>query len=206
MERNRKFLWLIAAYLVFWPFIVWFSPSEAYWFLVPNLFLCGAVAMAWGPWIGEPVRYLLVWGVVLVMAAGTFVSSVLPKHVDPGIDGREVDCIARYTKPEDLLIATDWVWPAKLDYYHGIPSVQVIDLATSLHDRNRLFAAISAQLRKTRQRGGRIFIIDPGSYKAQHLTWLAEQTGFTVADFERYPGQVRFQCEDSRFREVTSFN
>jgi hypothetical protein len=202
---NRKFMWMIAGYLVFWPFIVWFSPSEAYWFLVPNLFLCAAIALTWGTWTAQPVRYLLVWGVVLVMAASTFISTELPNHVDPGIAGREVDCIARYAQPRDVLIATDWTWPAKLNYYHGIHSLQVIDLATSFHDRDKLFATISEELQKTRQRGGSIYIIEPASYKAQHLAWLAEQTGFTIDDFDRYPGKVRFQCEDSKFREVTSF-
>jgi len=205
VEENRKFIWMIAGYLVFWPFIIWFSPSEAYWFLVPNLFLCAAIALAWGPWIKQSVPLLLVWGVVVVMAVSTFVSTVLLKHVDPGIAGREVDCIAAFAKPNDALIATDWTWPAKLEYYRGIPSIPVIDLATSFHDRDKLFTYISDELRKARQRGGRIFIIDPGSYKAQHLTWLEQQIGFTAADFERYPGKVRFQCEDSRFREVTSF-
>jgi hypothetical protein len=138
------------------------------------------------------------------MASAIFTSWVLPKHLDPGVVGRKAACIAGMTTPGDTVIATDWTWPAKLEYFHGIRSLQVIDLATSFRrDREKLFSHIEGEIAKTRQRQGRVFIIDPRSYKPEHLAWLETQTTFSAEDFERFPGPVVFQCEDSEFRQVT---
>jgi len=202
LDGNSKFFWMVAGYALFLPFIVWFSPSESFWFLIPNLFLCAAVSLAWTPALNRPVGFAFIFGGVAVMATATFTSWVWNKHIDVGSAGRKVDCIARMVEPNDNLIATDWTWPAKLEYFHGIRSIQVIDLAAAFRNHDKLFESISTELEKTRQRNGRVFIIDPASDTPQHLSWLQEQTGFAVDDFARFPGRVRFQCEDSKFREV----
>ena len=200
--RDTRFIWMIGAYLIFWPFIVWFDPTASYWFLVPNLFLCAGLAFVWGPWVTRPVGFAVVFGGIAVMATATFVSWVWNKHIDPGVVGRKVACIAQRVEPPDALIATDWTWPATLEYFHGIQTVQVIDLAASLQSRDRVFSFITNKIQETRQQEGEVFIIDPASYTPQHLQWLAEQTQFMTADFERFPGRVVFQCEDAKFRRV----
>ena len=50
--------------------------------------------------------------------------------------------------------------------------------------------------------GGRVFIMDPASYDEPHMSWLAQQTTFSRADFDRFRGKPAFVCEDARFREV----
>jgi len=136
------------------------------------------------------------------MAVATFVSWVWNKHIDPGVVGRKVACIASNVDPGDTVIATDWTWPATLEYFHGIQSVQVIDLAASMHDRDKLFDHITDKIRDARQNEQEVFIVDPSSYNREHLAWLAEQTQFSTSDFERFPGSVAFQCEDAKFRKV----
>lgn len=205
LGKNSRLIWMIGGYIVCWPFIIWFSPSESFWFFIPNLFLCAAAALAWAPWIRRAIPFLFVMGSVAVMASAIFTSWVLPKHLDPGIVGRKAACIAGMVKPDDTVIATDWTWPAKLEYFHGIRSVQVIDLATSFkRDREKLFGYIEGEVSRTRERQGRVFIIDPQSYNPEHLAWLETQTTFSAADFERFPGPVVFQCEDSEFRQVAA--
>jgi hypothetical protein len=205
VEGKSKVLWLILGYVLFWPFITWFSPSEGFWFLVPNLFLCAALALVWEPWVNRPAGFALIFAGVAGTAAITFATWTYPRHVNPGIVGRKVACIASKLAPNDTIIATDWTWPATLEYFHGIRPVQVIDLAAGLHDRDKLFSKLADEVQKTFQRHGRVFIIDPASYSQQHLTWLAEQTTFSPSDFERFSGKPAFQCEDSKFREVSAF-
>lgn len=202
VRRDSKVIFMTAAYLIFCPFIIWFDPTASYWFLVPNLFLCALAARVWGPWVARPLGFAVVFGGVTVMAVATFVSWVWNKHIDPGVVGRKVACIASNVDPGDTVIATDWTWPATLEYFHGIQSVQVIDLAASMHDRDKLFDHITDKIRDARQNEQEVFIVDPSSYNREHLAWLAEQTQFSTSDFERFPGSVAFQCEDAKFRKV----
>lgn len=201
-RKDSKLVLMLAAYLIFCPFIIWFDPTASYWFMVPNLFLCAAAAMVWSPWVARPIGFAGVFGGITVMAAATFVSWVWTKHIDPGVVGRKVECIARNVSPGDTVIATDWTWPATLEYFHGIPSVQIIDLAASMQDREKLLNHITEEINKARQREDEVFIIDPTSYTAEYLAWLAEQAQFTTSDFQRFPASVVFQCEDAKFRKV----
>jgi hypothetical protein len=202
-ERDSKLGWMLAAYLIFVPFIIWFDPTASFWFLVPNLFLCAIAATVWSPWVARPAGFGVVFSGIAVMAVATFVSWVWNKHIDPGVVGRKVECIAGYVTPGDAVIATDWTWPATLEYFHGVQSVQVIDVAASMQqDREKLFNYITEKVSQARQREEEVFIIDPSSYTGAHLAWLAEQTQFTKSDFERFPGNIAFQCEDAKFRKV----
>jgi hypothetical protein len=201
--ENPRFSWLVAAYLLFWPFIIWFDPAASYWFLIPNLFLCAAAGFAWEKWMAKPSGFAIIFGSIAVMATATFISWVWNKHIDPGVVGRKAECIAAMVESSDLVIATDWTWPATLEYFHKVHPIQVIDLAASLHDREKVFNSIEGDIEKTWERHGRVFIVDPSSYTRSELDWLAEQAQFTAGDFERYPGNIAFQCENAKFREVT---
>jgi hypothetical protein len=203
LDEPSRFFWMIGSYLLFVPFIVWFSPSESYWFLIPNMFLCAAAAFSWSSAIRRPAAFAFIFGSIAIMATSTFVSWVWTKHIDAGVVGRKAECIAGKLGPNDAVIAPDWTWPARLEYFYGRPSIQIIDLATSFRDREKLLKYLDDEVSKAKLRQGRIFIVDPASYPAQHLAWLQEQTQFSAGDFERYRGPIRFQCEDSKFREVT---
>jgi hypothetical protein len=202
LGANPTFRWLLAAYLLFWPFIIWFDPTASYWFLIPNLFLCAAAGFAWQTVVARPLGFGFIFGSISIMATATFISWVWTKHIDPGVVGRKSECIAQMVEPRDLVIATDWTWPATLQYFYGVRSTQVIDLAAALHDREKVFASIASDIQKAREQRGRVFIVDPSSYTPSELDWLAQQAQFTPADFERYPGKIFFQCENAKFREV----
>jgi len=202
VDKNRKFFWLVGAYLLFWPFIIWFDPTASYWFLIPNLFLFAAAGFAWQEWMARPLGFGFIFGSISIMAISTFISWVWTKHIDPGVIGRKSECIAQMVESRDLVIATDWTWPATLEYFHKVHPLQVIDLAASLHDREKVFGSIANDIQETRKQHGRVFIVDPSSYTPGDLAWLAEQAQFTVEDFGRYPGRITFQCENAKFREV----
>ena len=201
---NVRLIWMVGAYLICFPFIVWFSPSESYWFLIPNLFLCGAATIAWNRWIARPPVYFFVFVAIGTMAAATFVSWVWRRHIDPGVVGRKVDCIASLVQEKDLVVATDWFWPPALSYFHGVRVLSVIDSASAIKDHEGLLSYMADEFRKTTQVGGRVFIVDPASYDEPHMSWLAQQTTFSRADFDRFRGKPSFVCEDARFREVVT--
>jgi hypothetical protein len=201
-RRDFTLLWWAATYLIFWPFIVWFSPTESFWFLLPNLFLCGAFALMWKAPLEYPSGFAFVFGTIAIMASFTFTSWVWPKHINPGIVGRKIDCIANNVRPGDLVIAPDWYWPASLSYFHEIHPLQIIDNAVSFNDHSRLLDYMTSESRKTQQKGGRVLIVDPHSYSPEYLAWLSSQTSFSAADFDRFSGKFAFQCEDSKFLNV----
>jgi hypothetical protein len=203
---NSGLIWLAASYLIFLPFIVWFDPAASDWFLLPNLFLCGIVALVWKSSLERPIGFAFVFGTIAVMASFTFTSWVWPRHINPGTVGRKIGCIADNVRPDDLVIAPDWFWPASLSYFHKIKALQIIDNAVSLNDHDKLLEYLTSESRKTLQKGGRVLIVDPGSYTSEYLTWLSSQTSFAAADFDRFSGKFAFQCEDSKFLNVTGLN
>jgi hypothetical protein len=201
-----KLLWWGASYLIFCPFIVWFSPTESFWFLLPNLFLCGAFALIWKAPLERSIGFAFVFGTIAIMASFTFTSWIWPKHINPGTVGRKIDCIANNVRPDDMVIAPDWFWPASLSYFHDIKALQIIDNAVSFNDHSKLLEYMTSESRKTLQKGGRVLIVDPKSYSSEYLAWLSSQTSFSAADFDRFSGKFAFQCEDSKFLNVTGLN
>ena len=112
---------------------------------------------------------------------------------------RKADCIARNVSPADVVIAPDWTWAYQVSYFHHIEPVNIIG-----GDRDdALRARLATEVTRGRERGAQIFIVDPSSYSPAHLEWLAAQTGFSLHDFDNFPGRVAFQCEDAKFREVS---
>lgn len=197
--RDPRLIWALAAYLVWWPFLVWWSPGESKWFLVPNLFLCAAAAIVWSSSIVRMPAKILIGAAIAVMAQKTFASRVLTHHRDAGAIMRKADCIARNVSPADVVIAPDWTWAYQVSYFHHIEPVNIIG-----GDRDdALRARLATEVTRGRERGAQIFIVDPSSYSPAHLEWLAAQTGFSLHDFDRFPGHIAFQCEDAKFREVS---
>jgi hypothetical protein len=199
IRRDPRLIWTLAAYLVWWPFLVWWSPGESKWFLVPNLFLCAAAAIGWSSSIVRLPAKIVVCGAIVVMAGKTFTSWVLPHHRDAGEVLRKADCIAQNVSPTDVVIAPDWTWPYQLSYFHHMEAINII-----AGDRDDpLRARLAAEVTRGRERGARVFIVDPSSYPPDHLEWLASQTGFSRGDFDKFQGPIVFQCEDAKFREVS---
>ncbi len=204
IHGDPRLIWLASGYLSIWPFIIWWEPMDLRWFLVPNMFLFAAAALVWSSWNHRNSVRILVFGAIAVMATITFISTVWPRHIDRGISARKAACIAGNVHSQDTVIATDWNWTADLLYFHRIQTLEVVTLGAYYQDSGKLLDHIYNELQKTQQRGRRIFIVDPSSYSEQHLNWLSEQTTFSRTDFERFSGKFAFQCEDAKFREVTS--
>jgi hypothetical protein len=199
---NSKVIWLLSGYMLIFAFLVWWEPLDLKNFYAPNIFLCAAAAIIFSSWKPSALTKILVFVAVTVMALVTFKTSVLPRHIDRGLNMRKADCLHSKLASKDKAVSTDWNFTAELLYFYQIRTVEIVSLAAYYHDHEKLINHIYTEIEKTRNDGGKVFIVDPNSYSPEYLTWLAEQTTFTPADFELFPGKLAFQCEELKYREV----
>jgi hypothetical protein len=185
--------WMLAAFALYLPFIVWWDPFEPKWFMVPNMFLAGALAALWR--CMRRREAILLWACVAVVAAANFSNTVWPDHTRPNPNLTLAQCVARQLRPADLFVVSDWGWFGYAEYFERqpAPSLSVIDR----RGRDTKVADITRRIADTKRRGGRVFMIDVGGYSAERREWLREQTELTVADFARFAPQPAFSCGDT---------
>jgi hypothetical protein len=204
-RENSKVIWLLSAYLIIFAFLVWWEPLDLKNFFVPNIFLCAGAAIVFSSWKPIPLTKVLVFTAVVVMAFVSFKTSILPRHTDRGgIDMRKTECIHLNVTFKDVVILADWSCTPNLHYFYQMRPPEIIALSAYFHDHEKIIDHLYEQSENAHRAGGKIFIVDPNSYNPDYLKWLAEQTTFTLSDFDRFPGKFAFQCEDLKFREVTS--
>ncbi len=203
--RNFKLIWLLSGYLIIFAFLVWWEPLDLKNFFVPNIFLCAAASIVFTSWKPIPFTKVLVFIVVVVMALVTFKTSIWTRHVDGGgIDMRKTECIHRNLTAKDVVILADWSCTPNLHYFYQMRPPEILALSAYFHDHEKMIDHLYEQSENAHRAGGKIFIVDPNSYNPDYLKWLAEQTTFTLSDFDRFPGKFAFQCEELKFREVIS--
>jgi hypothetical protein len=205
VRGNFKLLWLLSGYFIIFAFLVWWEPLDLKNFVVPNIFLCAAASIVFNSWKPLPFIKVFVFSTILVMAILTFTTSILPRHMDPGPGRRKAECIHRNVTSRDTVILADWSSTPDLRYFYQMSPPEVIALGAYFHDHQKMMDHIYEEAENAHRNGGKIFIVDPKSYGPEYLKWLAEQTTFTLSDFNRFPGNFAFQCEDLKFREVSSF-
>jgi hypothetical protein len=202
---NSKVIWLLSAYLIIFAFLVWWEPLDLKNFVVPNIFLCAVAAIVFSSWKPIPFTKVLVFTAVVVMAFVSFKTSILRRHTDRGgIDMRKAECVHSNVTSKDVVILADWSCTPNLHYFYQMRPPEIIALSAKFHDHEKMIDHLYEQSENARRAGGKTFIVDPNSYKPDYLKWLAEQTTFTFSDFDRFRGKFAFQCEDLKFREVTS--
>jgi hypothetical protein len=199
-SRNRTLLWLLILYGTYIPFVTWWESIEPRWFIVPNIFLAALTAIILSHWSKWPYfRYALPAG-VLILAGMNLVISAGPKRFRESNPSKMAACVAGHMNSNDLFLATEWNWSDYLHYIHGREMVSFIG-EVSAASRNKDFAMqkIQSIVRERQQQGAHVYMTDIASYSAEHMRWLAEQTGLTAEDLLRYKGSPAFQCVGSNF-------
>ena len=196
VRGNFKLIWLLSGYLFIFAFLVWWEPFDLKNFFVPNIFLCAVATVVISSWNPLPFTKVLVFIAVGLMAFTTFCSAIWPRYWDRGINMRRAECISQKVTSKDKLISTDWNFTSELLYFYQIRAVQIVSLGAYFRDHGKLIDHLYNEVEKTQSDGGRVFILDPNSYPPDYLQWLGEQTTFSRADFESFPGKFAFQCED----------
>lgn len=202
---NSKVIWLLSGYVIIFVFLVWWEPADLKNFVVPNIFLCAVASVVFSSWKPLPFVKMFVSIAIVVMAIVTFKTSIWPRHIDSGINMRKADCVQRNVTTKDKVMSSDWSFTGELLYFYKLRTIEIISLSAYFHgNHQKLMNHIYTEVEKTRREGGKVFIVEPNSYSPDHIRWLAEQTTFTLTDFNRFPGKPAFQCEGLKYREVTS--
>jgi hypothetical protein len=204
VRGNSKLIWLLSGYLIIFAFLVWWEPVDLKNFFVPNIFLCAAASIIFNSWKSTPFTKVFVFTSVAVMAFVTFKTSIWVRHIDGGINMRKAECVHRNVTSEDAVILGDWNFTPYLQYFYHMRPLEIVAISAHFHDRQKMMDHLYSELGNARRAGGKVFIVDPTSYDPAYLNWLADQTTFTLSDFDRFPGNFTFQCEDLKFREVIS--
>lgn len=204
--QNFKLIWLLSAYLIIFAFLVWWEPVDLKNFVVPNIFLCAIAALVFSSWKPLPFTKVLVFTAIAFLAYVTLRGSIWPRHIYGGVDLQKAQCLHGKVSSRDALILGDWNVTPYLHYFFGMRPLEIVALGAYFHDHEKLIDHLYRESENAQRAGGKIFIVDPSSYGPDHLSWLAEQTTFTLSDFDRFPGQIVFQCENLKFREVTALH
>ena len=176
VRANRNALVFLAGYVMFLPFIIWWDPYEPKWFLVPNIFLAAFLASSLVPWLGRKYMRVVILGSVLTIAATNFITTIRPRHTRLGPDREMAQCVAGKMSGDDLFVSAEWGWADYLDYLHNRRSVNLI---------NDGISNVKERIRTVRDGGGKIYMLDPGTFAQEHVDWLKNQTGLTRDDLLR---------------------
>jgi len=177
-------VWFLIAYAFFLPFIVWWDPFVSNWFFVPNLFLAGFFAAGLAPWFRNRFAPTAITGILLLMAATNFVTTIWPRHKDIGLERRIAQCVAENMGPGDLLLAAEWGWPDYLEYLYGRRMLSLISQ----------FSEVGPWLENVHRINGRAYIADPSRYSEAHLQWLRQQSGITPDELLHLADTAAFSC------------
>lgn len=190
--------WMCAAFALYLPFIVWWDPFEPKWYVVPNVFLFGALAAIWQD--ARPAAQRLLWTGVAVIAAANFSNAIWPRHVQPGAHGELAQCVARQLTANDLFVVSDWEW---FDYarYFGNYQGEAVWLIDR-RGRQRKLDDIASGIADARRRGGRAYMVDVAAYPEARRTYLLDQTELSVADYASLAPQPAFVCGDTGIVEL----
>jgi hypothetical protein len=186
----------LAAYLCFFPFIVWWDPGSDKWFLIANIFLAGFLVCSLGPPPQHKYMNPGVTACIVVIAATNFVTTIRPRHFDPGRDRRIAQCVAGHMRPADLFVAAEWGWPDYLPYLHKRATLNLINEFARFQDTQGTLSNARESIAKTHSDGGRVYIENPRSYGGTHLQWLKETTGLTATELSGLGGTPSFVCDD----------
>jgi hypothetical protein len=187
-------LLLMAAYLCFLPFIVWWDPGSDKWFLIPNIFLAAFLVYGLAPWLQHKYATIGVIACLLIIAGTNFITTIRPRHFDRGRDRRIAECVAGHMRSLDLFLAAEWGWPDYLPYVHERAAINIINEFARFQNRERTLASVREAISETRKESGSVYMADPRSHASTHLQWLEGATGMTLKDLSGLGGTPSFVC------------
>ena len=196
------FLWLLLSFAFFIPFNVWWDAFESRWFIIPNLFLAGTIAVAFSyrpkVWLSPPLFLCIV-----AIAVANYSSTIRPRHFRLLPARSLAACVAENMKESDLFLASDWDFNLYLQYLHNRRVVSLIGAAANtLHPKGWALEFVKNEIARTQQGGARVYATDYFSYEAWFIPRLIGQTGFSVEELQQFQGPLAFSCGPTRFRLV----
>jgi hypothetical protein len=185
---------LIAAYVCFIPFIVWWDPGSHKWFLIPNIFLAAVLVRGLGPWLQHRYAAVDIVVCILVIAGTNFITTIRPRHFDLGPDRRMAECVSQHMRSSDLFLAAEWGWPDYLPYVHNRAAINIINEFAAFQTKEGTLAAVNEAISGITKDGGSVYVADPRSHTDAHYEWLKNATGLTFQDLSSMSGTPSFVC------------
>jgi hypothetical protein len=199
--RIRLLFWLIASYAAYLPFVLWWDPTEPYWFVILNFFFWGIVAIVWGIPGKDRAFYSLplLALIILIIGFANFSQTIWPKHTQPNDMLQRAACVSAHLKPQDLLLETDWDWPGYVSYFY---KQSVTSLIWHPDSSESIMEAIRREVTATQQVNGQVVMIDLNSYSPEYLAWLETNTSLGPEQFDRLLLTPMFVCDNIQFFSV----
>lgn len=196
------FLWLLLSFASFLPFNLWWDAYESRWFIVPNLFLAGtiAVALSYRPkaWLALPLFLC-----IAAIGVANYSSTIRPRRFRLLPARKLAACVGKNMKPSDLFLASDWEFHLYLYYLHDRRFVSLIEAAANtVQPKGWALQFVKSEIARTQRAGGRVYATDYSSYEDWFIPWLTGQTGFTVKELNQFQGAPAFSCGPTQFQFV----
>jgi hypothetical protein len=193
----RLLLWLIFAYSVYLPFMLWWDPFEPKWFVIPNFFLWGMVAVIWRPSQRNSRfnRLLPLALSVSIIGLANFTYTIWPNHAYPGEMLQLAECVDGHMAPNDHLLAYDWVWSGYISYLHRRPVHSLIGQASDPEGGVNFVQEVLAAT------NGRVIMMKA---TPDYLARLEAMTGIEAELFSRLQVTPQFICNDIQFVRVVA--
>jgi hypothetical protein len=184
------------------PFIAWWDPQEAKWFVIPNLFLAALLAHSVLGFENRRWPTVVVSVVTLIVCAVNFESTIWPRRVTPNPNLELARCVSMHVQPGDAILAADWSFAGYGPYFFDWNELNFIAEAAWVGNPEATLRNIRQRVGELQYLNGNAYIRDVASYSKTHLDWLYEQTSIRVADLERFQGDEAFECDGVVFRTV----
>jgi len=208
---RRTTVWLAGAYLAFVPFIIWWDPWEAKWFVVPNIFLGALFArllhfvMRRRSAKGTIAAKAGITALIALSSVTNFRATVWGRRYAENPNLELSRCVASHLRADDVLLSTDWGWSGYLGYFFNRRELSVIDVSAAVGDPELASEALWQEIGQVQKSGGSAFVTDLASYPREYVEWLESQTHLRYEDLAMYQGGMAFECRGTRFRHIPAF-
>ncbi|MHB1130994.1 MAG: hypothetical protein ACYC4L_01220 [Chloroflexota bacterium] len=203
-SQHRTTFWLVAGYLAYFAFIVWWDPFEPKWFLVPNLFLVSMLATVW--WRLRPLDTAILSLCVAVLGLCNLEALIWPRYAQPNPSLITAQCVAEHTNRDDIVMVGDWRWNGYLDYFYARKSIPLLGNAAALGGKERVLLGLSQLVDSKRQSGAEVYMSDWEAYSADHLSWFTEQTSIGRDELRRFHTEPAFTCNGVSLVRVLGYS
>ena len=194
----RRLGWLLlAGYLLYMPFVVWWDPAPK-WFVIPNAFLVLGAALMLSRRLHRrnPGPVFLYASLVAIVAAANFTTSVYPRHTMSGPEIPVAECFVQATTPQDALVPLDWAWTEYATYLFGYQG-RILGLPPNLSAVGPIRAAIESAERS----GGSVYVVDRRDAPAD-VKQRIRDTGYALDAVLVFEHEPAFSCGDIHFSRL----
>jgi hypothetical protein len=202
-QRSSPIVLALVGFLLYIPFIVWWDPFEAKWFVIPNIAIWTIIGLGWELVSGyKPLYRYIFFVLIIILGFATLNATVWPRHSDPGEPYLMAECIHHRMRASDLHIELFFGWGGHLEYFFNRNNFSIIAASAQLQNAEVTVEVLRQEIRDSQANGSQVYVIDPNTLPQDTLTWIFEVTGLTVQNLHILNGSPVFNCGDYAFVQV----